>query len=144
MNPESDQEEKAIALYRQYLQQEVERPQVARDKAEFLETHFKPKRRPVTSFLWAPSLAAAAIAAVWLIVGLPTGMHQPVDVTLPQTGPAYVTSTTAEPIQEAMMPVLPGPSVEVKRISSQVGSTMVYQRVYQEIPVTVVWVFPKG
>jgi hypothetical protein len=36
------------------------------------------------------------------------------------------------------------PRVVVKRISSRVGPTLVYQKVYRETPVTIIWVFNRG
>ena len=36
------------------------------------------------------------------------------------------------------------PRVVVKRIASHVGPTLVYQKVYRETPVTIVWVFTHG
>ena len=34
--------------------------------------------------------------------------------------------------------------VEVKRVASRVGPTMVYQKNYQDVPITIVWVFAGG
>ena len=35
------------------------------------------------------------------------------------------------------------PRVMVKRVASRMGSTMIYQRSWHKVPVTVVWVFPQ-
>ena len=36
------------------------------------------------------------------------------------------------------------PRVIVKRVSSRVGATMVYQKTYRKTPVTIIWVFNPG
>lgn len=137
MEPEN---EKFIRqAYRDSLAEELARPEVLAQKEKlvaFFET-------PVSTSV--PVLQGAGLGFMLpavLVFGVFFFM-QHLQTRVPEiSGPAIPIYRTAEinptdnPVRNHMKP-----RVVVKRISSRVGPTMVYQKVYRETPVTIVWVF---
>jgi len=136
-------------IYKGFLEEEVKRPQVRRSQQDFLDAHF-PKEpifilRPL---VLAPSLAMLALLAIFVYLKGPmmqasrSSVHAtsiPAASTLGQIAPAP--ETTVPGASETPMIA---PRVTVNRITSRVGSTMVYQKPYNGHPITIVWVFVGG
>jgi hypothetical protein len=85
--------------------------------------------------LLAPALSVAAVFLLVLLVQQP----------LQRQAIPPVEQTPVSPLQDSEfeMPLheVSQPLVEVRRVTSQVGPTMVYQKLYHNVPVTIVWVF---
>jgi len=114
------EETKLREVYQNYLRRELRQPEIRLAKKEFLNTYF-PKETPV----WLRPQVLAPTLALLVILLIITYYHP------------------------SEIPVSPGPElaparVEVRRVGSGVGPTLVYQKVYQDVPVTIVWVFTGG
>lgn len=128
-------------LYREHLKRELARPEVAHEKKEFIARCFE--ERPVA--VLSPAAFAPALSLVALFIVL-VFLQQPMLPTkslesVPEG--AYTLSESVVPYPPSAMTAPPDekPSVVVKRITSRMGSTLVYQKSYQETPITIVWVF---
>jgi hypothetical protein len=150
-----DPEDKAIAAYLELLDREVSRDQVAKDKKEFIARNFRP--RPV----WMPALPVlvpAMAAAIALLVFNFVPQMKPqkaaAPVTAPANAPVAKTSLVAPAVPAAEKPVkleIPDamkkkkffriPRIWVKKVTSDIGQPMIYQRKANNVPVTVIWVF---
>jgi hypothetical protein len=124
-----NKEEKEIQeIYRSYLRAQVASPEVRREKREFIAAHF-PSEKP---FILRPAflLPAMSLSAVVLFLF----------VFLLTPHPAKPPVPLQEPIPEIRL----DQPVEVMRLTSNVGSTMVYQKMIQDSPITIIWVFHGG
>ena len=121
-------------LYRDYLKRETARPELAREKKEFIARHFE--EQPVAAL--RPAAFAPALSLVLLMAALIFLQRSALQTKMLETRPEATYTFT-----ESVVPFPPSqmPSVVVKRISSRVGSTLVYQKPYQETPITIIWVF---
>ena len=114
--PAKDPDEVLSGLYRDFICQQVETADVQKEKKAFLKAHFAPE--PLL-FLRPVFLLPLALAVALLVV---FPWHKPLD----------------------FQPLASKPGVDVLRASSREGSVMVYQKTYQDTPVTIIWVFPTG
>lgn len=147
-----DPEDKAIAAYLSLLDREVSREEVARDKKAFIARHFRPK--PV----WMPALPvlvpamAAALALIVFNFVMPQMKQapQPAPVTAPVAAvqaPAVVEPAADKPVKLEIPDGMKKkrffriPRIWVKKVSSDVGQPMVYQKKAGDVPVTIIWVF---
>lgn len=146
------------SAYRNYIAREVGRPEVLQNKKKFLAENFI-DRPPAFRFAPAFVVPALAAACVFMVFNHLQTQLNPVEGPL---APIYSTAPAAAPISaaetgpqssfgESEQPLLDNPvanykkpRVVVKRVSSAVGPTMVYQKLYRNVPVTVVWVFAGG
>lgn len=113
-------------IYRNYIKNIVSDPEVQTDKKLFMETHFPRQSvwfRP--SFIFVPALSALIIA-LGIVIGPNMISERQETNVLIEDAPA-------------VFQIHP---VGVKRASSRVGNIMVYQKLYNEDPMTIVWVFP--
>ena len=129
-------------LYRDYLKRETARPELAREKKEFIARHFE--EQPVAAL--RPAAFAPALSLVLLMAALIFLQRSALQTKMLETRPeaAYTFTEPVVPFPPSAMTATPPsqiPSVVVKRISSRVGSTLVYQKPYQETPITIIWVF---
>ena len=145
------------AAYRNYIAREVGRPEVAQAKKQFMAKHFSPRPKV---FSMAPAVVAPVfvMAAVFALFNHLQTALLPVEGPLaPIYGTSQASSASAASAQKEAAPVVSSqplgdnpvanykkPRVDVKRVSSAVGPTMVYQKLYRNVPVTVVWVFAGG
>lgn len=148
-----DFEDKAIDLYRSLLKEEISRPELAAEKKAFIKARFGPR------FRWLPAagiltpVAALALLFLYFHFMMPAARFQP---AVPQEAPKPVTLVRQQPLPKKFPPHEPLVTTEtikrkifriktsqVKKVSSQVGQTMVYQARVKQKPVTVIWVFSK-
>lgn len=111
-------------IYREHLRRELARPELAREKSEFIARHFE--EEPLAAL--SPAAFAPALGLIVLLVALVFLQPQAVPIK----------TKTLETRLEAAYTLS---EVAVKRLSSRMGSTLVYQKSYQETPITIVWVF---
>lgn len=142
MKPE-DRERKIGELYRDMLREHMESLDLRREKEAFIHRHFESHPPMIFSArAWVPALAAGMI---FLVVGIvrmlppqvqlenrPTGQYTAADAI---SGSVQVQPPSAEVVRKP---------VQVKSLSSDVGPTMVYRKIVDDVPITVVWVFPVG
>ena len=124
-------------FYRNYMAAELKRPEVQKDK-EQLAAHFATKPAPLMepAFSLAFCLLLAAFAFFFQV-------QQPLrQEVLPETQPVML-ALTPKPVSDARKPS-DLPRVMVKKVSSRVGPTMVYQRNHRDVPITIIWVFAGG
>lgn len=110
--------------FKKYIQDEIKSPEVQEAKERFFDRILLEEK----FFLFKPqvfipiiAIALAMVALVWF---------RPVPAVQPdlQFGTVMRSET----------------HVEVKRVSSKTGPTMVYQKVSEGVPITVIWVFNGG
>ncbi len=132
----SDWNEELRKAYRNYLSEEIARPEVLQAQKK-LEASFQPAAAPM--FEPAVSLAACFLLALFFFC---YEFQAPLrEVIRPETRPVML-ALNPRPVQDSAKPLDPH-RVLVKKISSAAGPTMVYQKKHHDIPITVVWVFPK-
>ena len=156
---EKENEKILSKAYREYMAAELARPEIAEDKQKLMAFFEMPAVTP------APSFGVGVLAPALLLIGIFFFMHQ-VQIKAPAVaGPsapiyqgfaAFMDEARAReqaarqsaasnpeilenPVQNHMKP-----RVIVKRVSSRVGATMVYQKTYRNTPVTIIWVFNQG
>ncbi len=138
-----------LSLYRSYLENEVRSKEVQAQKLAFVKRHFH--ARPL--FLFQPAFAVPALSMAILFFFF---LNLQIE-TYPRVKPSSLPrSVSAEVVAKSPLPqpnsavkvdegiAAPEPKVLVKRVASHVGSTMVYQKTVDNLPLTIVWVFPKG
>jgi len=138
-----DNEEKKFRKhYREMIESEIDWAEIRRDKSNFVESHFAPQPfflfRPL---VYVPALSFCLVLALALVVA-PEHAHMPdAQVAVQTTEAPAVGDAPAAAVPAEKVEVLP-PNVMVKSVSSDVGTTMIYQQRIDETPLTVVWVFP--
>lgn len=127
------EDQKIKQAYQDLIRSEISRAEIQEEKKAFLEAHFR--QEPVfwvRPGFFVPALAMAAILLAFVFFQKPVEMER----TKPYTKHAMFVTQGRNGKQTA--------TVEVKRLSSTVGPTMVYQKTNQDTSVTVVWVFKPG
>lgn len=133
-----NREKQINRLYRDHLHREVRNPLVREEKRKLIQSFFA-ESAPV--WAWQKTLAfAVGIVAVFSFLVFFAYQH-----------PAWVPQSISTRQLAQPAPVQPEPILEihplvteVKRLTSRVGPTMVYQKMYRETPITIVWVFASG
>ncbi len=138
-----DEEKNFKKNYREMLEDELDWSDIRREKARFIETHFV--AQPFFLFrpaVLVPALSFCLVFAVSLLM-VPEPVQVPENAALVQTldAPGQPAAKTA--VESPSAPVLP-PHVRVNKLTSDVGSTMIYQDRMDDTPLTVLWVFPSG
>ncbi len=135
------QEGKIRGIYRELLAGEIRRPEVARAKKEFLGLHFE----TVAPAFFPPVflIPALAMLALFLVFGHLQERFIPEIIPTTEFPGMRIKNREEKP---AVLSQAPLPSVQVKRISSRTGATMVYQKTVHdhETPITIIWVFTGG
>ena len=138
----SQDNEKIIKeFYKKYIDQEVNRPEIDREKKEFIKNHFQSE---APFFLFRPAVMAGALSFAGVILLLFVFPHK-----LNYHAETQVANNKVEKLIDSIkpapvlspVPLGPLPLVQVKEATSEVGPVMVYQKMYKDSPVTVVWVF---
>ena len=123
-------ENKIQGMYRDYLKDAC--PQIKKDKKQFIRSHFSGK-----TSVWEYPAVFSAFAVTVLLLGF--FVHLQGETEGVKKGVAW------HPPEINYFRVLQNPAqpkrVQVKRVASRVGTTMVYQIGSEDIPLTVVWVF---
>ncbi len=142
-------------LYREFMKRELARPEIARAKQEFIAQYFSPSPAPAFHpFSMVPAVCLVSLFLVFFqIQQVPmeprAGRIRPIALQSTENVRVITAKENEKTMQavkktgETIMKIL-RPRVEVKRVSSNVGPTMVYQKTYQNTPVTIVWVFTGG
>ncbi|HXV28532.1 MAG TPA: hypothetical protein VD913_06150 [bacterium] len=154
------EERKIHKIYRGFLRQEIKRPEIGEAKRELIKAYF-PVSRP---FFLKPAFSVSALSLAGIVLlavlfgrplfdKLEVRMTQPsvkpadsleapaVPFVIPVTLPPRIHPLAEIPVVPAALPVHPT-LVDVRWATSRVGSTMVYQKQFQDVPVTIIWVFP--
>lgn len=150
MNMNNFEDEQISKLYREYIKDELTSPEVLREKDRFIKQNFGASSRfDLRPTVFIPAMSLCLVAALIFLV-MPQNAMKPLKTVVKSV--EEVTETVALPTyKEALeMSFEDEPvwkrgeqQVEVTRLTSQVGDTMFYQSVEKEVPVTVVWVFPR-
>ena len=126
---------KVRQLFRETIRQETKRPEVRQAKRDFIREHFEAPR----PFFYRPTVMVPSLALLGLlllVLVFPRPLRDGVPVT-PLATDGYL-RVLEQSVETAV------PSVQVKRVTSHVGPTLVYQKLYQDTPITIVWVFHGG
>ena len=142
-------EEKIGSAVRDFLAAEVDTAEIEREKRQLISRYFG--ERPTLVFrprMFVPVLGIAAIFVIfsyfWVLpkkgVELKQSevaqLHLPVPMAAPEL--AVSGAPAPAPVPGAVLAPV------VKRLSSDVGPTLVYQKTFQKAPITIVWVFAGG
>lgn len=144
-------EKRALEAYRDFLAAEVSRPEIEQQKRLFMARNYP--ARPV--WARAAGVMVPAMAGICLFVLFQTGIITIPDFKSQTAEVKPVASSAGAPLVTAEAPSrievaspkklkkikVQVPDVMVKRATSQVGQTMVYQREMDDKPITIVWVF---
>ena len=142
MNDPLDEEKWIREAYQGYLSRELSRPEVFREKAAFIETYFSAE--PSFVLEWGFSFSALALALLVTCFFHLETIFKPIEPQeIPFTAKMIAVEKPAPSVVRLPIegPVQKRPQIEVKRASSQTGTVMVYQKVYNDMPFTIVWVF---
>jgi hypothetical protein len=138
-------EERIRELYRDVLRQQISRPEVRREKKEFMAAYFKKE----TPFLMRPAFFIPALSSVGIVLIAVLLFQRPIsEVSEVEPMRQAVEVPVEVPAEEVRREIPPGegryPLVEVEEVTSRVGPTMVYNKPYTDAPITIIWVFPGG
>ena len=129
----SDEESTVKQVFKRYMAEELGSPEIRRAKRKLIDEHFG--QPPV--FIFRPVFLVPALSLIFTIM-LIFQMHKP--AVKPATEPLRAMSVE-KPVSEIIPSISKGLEVKVSEVSSEVGAAMVYQKTYQNAPVTVIWVF---
>lgn len=152
----NEEDEQIRNLYRQVIRDGIDWDELHREKNEFIRAHFEPPRH----FLFRPAFTVPAlsfcVALAFCVALFPRKVHQPDHAIVSQEP---LTAMTAAPaVQQAPVPASAGSrapespavpediavlTVSVDQLESDVGIPMVYQKIVNDVPMVVIWVFPK-
>jgi hypothetical protein len=136
------QEKRLLQLYRDGLNAEIRSPQTQREKRNFIKLYFQ--EAPLTPsriFGFASGMALASLVVFVLVF---YQQPEPLEVTTPKAPQSAPLAPQSVPVIATEKPKeIQGPSVEIKSLTSGVGPTMVYQKMYNHTPMTIIWVFPE-
>ena len=131
-------------IYQQFLSEQISKPEVSLEKQKLVARYFEKEPFSVLQFsFFTPALCFAMLFLFFqhlqpsrpFILGPQLALQEPAISQAEQ----YTQDLEILPVPEKNQ--LEPPHVLVKSISSHVGPTMVYQKRYNEIPITIVWVF---
>ena len=152
MNQEDEKWDGRVkALYQEMMEEGVSNSQVEEEKTAFVQRNFQGPLNlflnPALSYL---SVSFCVVCLLFLMVhpewarGVYTGKSA-VDISKPKLTFDFFDrnflKAKEKPVQKVVVEEPVASGVQVEWAASQVGSTMVYQKVAQEVPVTIVWVF---
>ncbi|MDP3921107.1 MAG: hypothetical protein Q8R76_09935 [Candidatus Omnitrophota bacterium] len=120
---EYEHDSKLTAIYRDWFASEISDEEIAREKRAFIAAHFS--EAPVAVLQPVMMVPAMCLFAFFAWFGLQF-------MRLPEAPHAAKALTQDRKWQEP---------AEVRRLTSEVGPTLVYQKSYQEKPITIIWVF---
>ena len=133
----AEQEEKKIAeSFRTYMAAELKSREVVYAKKAFIHEHFAHE----TPNLLRPALLVPTLSFLFICV-LILQLIKPVSKPVPQ----FVLRETVEIKTLERTPYEKGDlGAEVRQVSSDMGSALVFQKFSQGAPVTIIWVFTGG
>ncbi len=141
-------------VYKNWMREEVESAEVQSAKDAFLAKHFPPKPVTAAGAYWgAPAFRLALVGCMALLLVLKINPLDHATVSNPEV--AQILSVESQPaaVQEAPQAASsiveestePYPiQTQIKKLGSQMGATVAYQKSFPDAQITVVWVFPKG
>jgi hypothetical protein len=141
-------------LFKNYMKQEISTPDYKKAKKDFLNANFKSAPFYTTTPFVSVMVVAFAVAGFHFL--LPTQPKEDIIPTIAMKTPAAQVKTalpveTIPPVKiEIPEPGLPInetpdlPQIIVKDTSSMIGPTMVYQKIYPDSSMTVVWLVAGG
>jgi len=133
------------SIYRDFLKGELRRSEARQAQKDFLGTHFP--REPLfilRPLVLAPALASLALLAIFVYLKGPMMQESRSSSQVTSIPVSNIfDKVEAKTVNAPELPMI-SPRVTVDRISSRMGSTMVYQKPYNGNPITIVWVFVGG
>lgn len=162
-----DNQDNFNKIYREWMEEELKCVDLEAEKKAFIKEHFDVK----PPLVWlTPALSFSAVAVVILgfaflfnfgpfgqkalapnnlqvisVEGQPSNKPVPLPLEQPVVFENVSAGISEETLAAIKMATEQGnPGVKVNKVSSKVGSVMVYQKTYQEAPITIVWVFPNA
>ena len=129
--------------YKNYLHDELSLPEVGEAKKQFVRRHFQPSARFFTVEFGVPALCLILLFVFFHHIQ-PQYLNYRVPSREEVTAAAPVEAV--EPLPASLLagePVSNEPVI-VKRVSSRIGPTLIYQKSHQGVPVTIIWVFEGG
>ncbi|MBI4358590.1 MAG: hypothetical protein HY584_04755 [Candidatus Omnitrophica bacterium] len=131
-----EEEKKIRELFKTYMAEELKHPEIGRRKKAFIQEHFAPH----IPFVLRPALLVPTLSFIFICV-LALQLMKPVTKPIPQVA----LKETVKPKTLERTPFEEGDlGVQVKQVSSDMGSTLVFQKSSQGVPVIVIWVFTGG
>lgn len=145
MKPEPE-DKRIQQLYREILSEGIDPAELRAEKKAFISLYFP--KKPFFAFgpMWTPAVAFA-VAAFAVFVVRPELFISPGASTVEEApAPAAMTAAPAA-APAASVPQTAGQQMSkniiISHVSSEMGPTVVYQKRVENVPVAVVWVFPK-
>jgi len=118
--------------YREMIREEIKRPELRQEKREFIARYFSTE--PV--FLFRPGFFVPALS--FCVLFLFFIVLRPATVQMPPASDQTVRILSSAAVPEGLED--DAPPVTVKRVSSNVGPTLVYQKMIHDVPISIVWV----
>lgn len=147
MKPEPE-DKRIQKLYREILSEGINPAELRAEKKAFISLYFPKKPFFVFSPMWTPAMAFAVAAFAVFVVRPELFINPGTSKVEEAPAPAAMTAAApdAAPAAEAAQTVSPEArrSIAISHVSSEAGPTVVYQKQVENVPVAVVWVFPKA
>lgn len=147
-------------LYKSWVREEVESPEVQNAREAFLNERFNAAPVPSSpwGFAFSPSFRLAMVGCLALLVLVKVGAFEPTPKQIPQTIVATTEKSVPVPAEikvekpiaaktaslTAQKPIVRMSNIQIKKLSSQMGATVTYQKHFPDAQITVLWVLPKG
>lgn len=147
MKPEPE-DKRIQQLYREILSEGINPAELRAEKKAFISLYFPKKPFFVFGPMWTPAVAFAVAAFAVFVVrpelfispGASTVEEAPAPSAVTAAAPAAAAPAAAVS-QAASQPM--SKNIVISHVSSEMGPTVVYQKRVENVPVAVVWVFPK-
>ncbi len=142
-------------VYKNWMREEVESTEVQSAKDAFLTKHFPTKPVTAAGAYWgAPAFRLALVGCMALLLVLKINPLDHATVSNPEVAQLLSVESQPAAVQEVPQTVLPSIATsntasnpvqtQIKKLGSQMGATVAYQKSFPDAQITVVWVFPKG
>lgn len=154
--------DKIQSLYKSLIREEVESAKVQSAKEVFLRTHFKVAPPAATgswkSFIFAPSFRLAFVGCIALAVLVKIGAFETANqlpvIPVQQAAPENLVQKSiptqtlaAQPAVEENHPTVSPKhisNIQIKKLTSEMGATLAYQKHFPDAQITVLWLIPQG
>lgn len=142
-------------IYKNWMREEVESAEVQSAKDAFLAQHFPTKPVVAAGAYWkTPVFRLALVACMAILIVLKINPLDQATVSSPEVAQLLSvqsqTAATQTAPQETSLSIIENNAestpirTQIKKLGSQMGATVAYQKSFPDAQITVVWVFPKG
>lgn len=134
-------DEQIRKIYRQTLEEGIDWESLKEEKAEFIAAHFSSSPRfGLKPQLLVPVLSFCLVLGAFLTL-LPEQIQKPSRPAAVISNQSVISPPSFDSAGITEPASLPAP-ISITHVHSDVGTPMVFQRMVNEVPVVLIWIFP--